>query len=204
MLKLYCAPRTISIAVTTALYQSGIHWEPVGVDIAGGEQTRLDYLAINPKGRVPVLVTPEGYLTETGAILEYLAETRMPGFVPRDPLARARMREVMFYLSSTMHVNHAHKLRGKRWAFEESSIEDMKSRVPETMAASCDYIEGLMVGPYLFGSELTLADFHLFAICTWLEGDGVDVERFPKLSAFIQAMEGTSGVRQARAAGLVG
>lgn len=204
MLRLYCAPRTISIAVSTALYQSGIHWEQIRVDIAGGEQTRPDYHAINPKGRVPVLMTPEGPLTETGAILEYLAETSMPGFVSPDPLARARMREVMFYLASTMHVNHAHKLRGKRWASEESSIEDMKAKVPETMAASCAYIESLMVGPYLFGSDLTLADFYLFAVCTWLEGDGVDVTQFPKLSAFIQAMEATPGVRQARAAGLVG
>jgi glutathione S-transferase len=204
MLRLYCAPRTISIAVSTALYQSGIHWEQIRVDIAGGEQTRPDYHAINPKGRVPVLMTPEGPLTETGAILEYLAETSMPGFVPADPLARARMREVMFYLASTMHVNHAHKLRGKRWASEQTSIEDMKAKVPETMAASCAYIERLIVGPYLFGSDLTLADFYLFAVCTWLEGDGVDVTQFPKLSAFIQAMEATPGVRQAYAAGLVG
>lgn len=203
MLKLYCAPRTISIAVTTLLYESGIHWEPIRVDIAGGEQTRPDYHAINPKGRVPVLMTPEGALTETGAILEYLAETAAPGYVPADPLARARMREVMFYLASTMHVNHAHKMRGRRWANEEASLADMTAKVSETMTTSCAYIESLIVGRYLFGADPTLADFYLYAICTWLEGDGVNVSQFPKLSAFIEAMEATSGVRQARAAGLI-
>ncbi len=203
MLKLYCAPRTISVAVAALLYDSGIHWEPIRVDLAGGEQTREPYLSLNPKGRVPVLITSEGPLTETGAILEYLAETATPGYVPADPLARARMREVMFYLASTMHVNHAHKPRGRRWANEEASLADMAAKVPETMTASSAYIETLMTGPYLFGPDLTLADFYLYAICCWLEADGVDVSRFPKLTAFIAAMEKTRGVRQARAEGLV-
>ena len=66
MLKLYCAPRTISVAVVTLLNESGVHWEPIRVDLAGGEQTRAPYRALNPKGRVPVLMTPEGPLTETG------------------------------------------------------------------------------------------------------------------------------------------
>ena len=69
MLKLFCAPFTISSVVVVTLNE-GVHWEPIRVDVAGGEQTRPDYLAINPKGRVPVLLTPEGPLTETGAILE--------------------------------------------------------------------------------------------------------------------------------------
>lgn len=203
MLTLYCAPKTISVAVATALHDAGIHWEPIRVDLAGGEQTREPYLSLNPKGRVPVLITPEGPLTETGAILEYLAETAMPGYVPADPLARAGMREVMYYLASTMHVNHAHKPRGRRWANEEASLADMADKVPETMTASAAYIEGLMTGPFLFGGDLTLADFYLYAICCWLEDDGVNTAQFPKLTAFITAMEATRGVRQARAEGLV-
>ena len=80
MLKLFCAPMTISTAVVVALNE-GVHWEPVRVDVAGGEQIRSEYLRINPKGRVPVLLTPEGPLTETGAILEYLGETALPDLV---------------------------------------------------------------------------------------------------------------------------
>ncbi len=204
MLKLYCAPRTISTAVVVALNEAGIHWEPVRVDFASGQQTTPDYLAINPKGRVPVLMTPEGPLTEAGAILEYLGETAMPGYVPTDPLARARMREVMFYLASTMHVNHAHKLRGYRWANEEASLADMTAKVPETMAASAAYIEGVISGPFLFGDDLTLADFYLFAVASWLEADGVDVAGYPKINNFVRAMDETRGVRRAKADGFFG
>ena len=203
MLKLYCAPITISTAVVTTLNE-GVHWEPIRVDVAGGEQTKPDYLAVNPKGRVPVLVTPEGLLTETGAILEYLGETALPGLVPLDPLHRARMREIMYYLASTMHVNHAHLRRGSRWADQESSFNDMRAKVPETMAASCTYVEDQIEGPYLFGTAPTLADFYLYTVTTWLAGDGVKLADFPKLAAFKSAMEDRASVMKAKADGFFG
>lgn len=203
MLKLYCAPNTISLAVVIALNE-GVHWEPVRVDFAKAEQTTPDYLALNPKGRVPVLITPEGPLTETGAILEYLGETALPKLVPADPLQRGRMREVMYYLASTMHVNHAHKLRGPRWANEQSSFDDMKAKVPETMAASCAFLEPQITGPYLFGPEPTLADCYLYPITTWLAGDGVDIAAFPRLAAWKTTMETRASVRRATADGFFG
>lgn len=203
MLKLYCAPITISTAVVTALNE-GVHWEQIRVDVAGGEQTRPDYLALNPKGRVPVLVTPEGLLTETGAILEYLGKTALPDLVPLDPLHRARMREIMYYLASTMHVNHAHMRRGYRWADQESSYKDMQAKVPETMAASSAYVENLIEGPYLFGDAPTLADFYLYTVTTWLGRDGVEIEDYPKLAAFKAAMESRASVKKAQADGFFG
>ena len=143
MLKLYWAPGTIAGATAILLEEGHVHWESVKLDFAAGEQRGDEYLAINPKGRVPALATPGGIITETGAILEYLAATAVPGFVPADPLQAARMREVMYYCAATMHVNHAHKLRGSRWAKEQSSLDDMKAMVPETMTASAAYVETL-------------------------------------------------------------
>lgn len=200
MLKLYCSPNSISAAVVAVLNE-GVHWEPIRVDFKSAEQTKPEYLKINPKGRVPVLLTPEGPLTETGAILEYLGETVIPDLVPIDPLARARMREVMFYLASTMHVNHAHRFRGYRWADQESSFADMAAKVPETMAASADYIEGVIAGPLLFGETPTLADFYLYAMVNWLEGDGVDTSNYPKILAFRAAMKARPSIAKTHADG---
>ena len=202
MLKLYCAPNTISVAVIVALNE-GVHWEPVRVDFKTAEQTKPDYLAINPKGRVPTLITPEGPLTETGAILEYLGDTALPKLVPADPLHRAAMREVMYYLATTMHVNHAHRYRGARWADDEAARQAMTAKVPETMTASCAWLEPRITGPYLFGPEPTLADCYLYPISTWLEGDGVDLSAFPNLTAWKATMEDRASVRQAIAEGFV-
>lgn len=203
MLKLYCAPHTISTVIVTTLNE-GVHWEPIRVDVRGGEQLTPEYLKLNPKGRVPVLITPEGALTETGAILEYIGETALPKLVPIDPLARAKMREVMYYLASTMHVNHAHMRRAYRWADLQSSFDDMAAKVPETMAASAAYVNDLIAGPYLFGKEPTLADFYLYSVARWLEADGVDPANYPKIMDLHEAMRARPSVAKAHDDGYFG
>ncbi|MBU3033454.1 glutathione S-transferase family protein [Tritonibacter mobilis] len=200
-MQLYYAPHTISIAVAIALEEAGLAYEAIKIDFAEKQQTTKAYHQINPKGRVPALVVEGGILTETGALLEYIADLAPDaGLRPTDPVRVARMREVMFYLASTMHVNHAHKLRGARWASNPASFKDMTRKVPETMAASCEYIcnYGLR-GPFVLGDSLSLADCYLYVISTWLEGDGVKLAGFPKLQAFMEAMEARDSVKAVRA-----
>jgi len=190
-MKLYYAPKTISVVVAITLHEAGLAYEPVKVDFASGAQSKPDFLAINPKARVPALITDQGVLTETGAIQDYIAAlTPQAGLVPEDPLAAARMREVMYYLAATMHVNHAHRMRGSRWATRDSSFEDMQAKVPETMAASCAYVEAhALHGPFVLGERFSLADPYLYVVTAWLAGDGVDVTDYPKLAAFRSLME---------------
>lgn len=204
-MQLYYAPRTISVAVAIALEEAGLEYEPVRLDFAEGEQTKPAYKQINPKGRVPALVVDGGILTETGALLEYVAAIAPEaGLVPEDPVMAARMREVMYYLASTMHVNHAHKLRGHRWADKEASWKDMAGKVAQTMTTSCEYIvsNGLR-GPFVLGDTVSLADAYLYVVCSWLEGDGVDVSAFPKILAFREAMEARASIKAVRAAGML-
>ncbi|TNJ41053.1 glutathione S-transferase family protein [Phaeobacter sp. B1627] len=200
-MQLYYAPHTISIAVAIALEEAELEYEPVKVDFARKEQATPAYQQINPKGRVPALVVDGGILTETGALLEFIADRAEHAQLrPSDPVLAARTREVMFYLASTMHVNHAHKMRGARWASNPESFKDMARKVPETMTASCDYISNWgLRGPFVLGDTVCLADCYLFVICTWLEGDGVDVARFPKIAAFMAAMEARDSVKAVRA-----
>lgn len=205
MMQLYFAPRTISVAVAIALEEAGLEYEAIKVDFATAEQTTAAYAQINPKGRVPALIVDGGILTETGALLEFVADTAPDaGLRPQDPLMAARMREVMFYLASTMHVNHAHKMRGARWADRSASHKDMTAKVPETMSASADYIckNGLR-GPFVLGDTPSFADCYLYVVCTWLEGDGVTLTDFPKIQKFMAAMEERDSVRAAYANGML-
>jgi glutathione S-transferase len=80
----------------------------------------------------------------------------------------------------------------------------MAAKVPETMAASAGYVEGLIEGPYLFGETLTLADPYLYSITSWLAADGVDILNFPKLSVFKVAMEKRPSVQRTIADGYFG
>jgi len=198
-MKLYYAPSTIAPTVAIALHEAGLAFEPVRLDIAQGDQTGPDYLAINPKGRVPALVTDAGTVTETGAILEHIADLAPQARLrPAGALQAARMREAMFYIASTMHVNHAHKLRGHRWADAESARADMTAKVPETMTASARHVEEhILAGPYTLGETFSLADPYLFVACNWLPGDGVEMAEFPKISAFLETMRARPSVARA-------
>ena len=206
MLTLYYAPGTISVAVAMALEEATLAHEVTRLDFKSGEQTGEAYLAINPKGRVPTLITPSGvHLTETGALLEYIA-TLAPNaqLVPHNAEAAAHMRGIMYYLASTAHVAHAHKMRGSRWADRQESFDDMKAKVPQTMAACAAYLEeNALQGDYVTGERLSIADPYLHVVCCWLEGDGVPVSDYPRLAAFMERMETRGTVKSVRQKGML-
>lgn len=204
-MQLYYFPGAIAVASAITLQEAGLKFEPVLVDFTKAEQTKSGYHAVNPKGRVPSLVTDQGILTETGAIAEYVsAMAPQAGLVPQDPWQAAQMRAVMCYLASTMHVAHAHMMRGSRWARQESSFADMQSKVAENMADCCAYLEnGPFKGPYTLGKTISLADPWLFTVCTWLEGDGVDIAAYPKLAAFYELMQTRPSVRAIKELGIL-
>ena len=196
MLTLHYHPATIAAVIAIVMEELSLDYLPVFVDFAQGAQLSPTHLALNPKGRVPVLITDAGTLTETGAILDWLAAMFGPHLIPADIFDAARMRETMYYLASTMHVNHAHRMRGARWADLPASHADMTAKVPQTMTASCAYLEShLDLAPFAVTGALTLADAYLYVVVRWATGDGVDMAAFPKLSAHQVMMADRFAVR---------
>ena len=200
MLKLYSAPGTCSLAANIALHEADAGHELVTLDFANQQQRSPEYLAINPKGRVPTLVTEHGVLSETIALLLYIAQ-RFPAakLAPLDdPFALARMQEFNSYLASTVHVNHAHGRRAGRWADEPSSIADMQRKVPQTMTEAFNVIEThYLRGPWVLGEAYSVADAYLFTIASWLKSDGVDIALFPKVAAHTARMLERPAVQRA-------
>ncbi|MEL7131804.1 MAG: glutathione S-transferase family protein [Pseudomonadota bacterium] len=202
-MKLYYATGTISIAVAIALEEADLPYSTHELDFTAGDQQSPDYAAVNPKGRVPALDVDGTILTETGALLDYIA-ANAPHLMPTDPVQAAKARSLMYYLASTMHVNHAHKMRGHRWADQQSSWQDMTQKVPETMTASAHFVEdACLTGPFILGDTFTLADPYLFMVCTWLPGDGVDLTPFPKIRVFMDSMEARDSVKTIRSRGML-
>lgn len=169
-LTLYLAPGTCAMAVRIALVEAGAPHLVKRLDLAAGEQRSPDYLAINPKGRVPALVTEHGVLTETPALLLYVAQ-RFPnaGLAPLDdPFLLARMQEIHSFLVSTVHVAHAHGRRPGRWADDEQAMAAMQAKMPQNMRDGFDQIERhYLAGPWVLGERFSLADIYLFVIAGW-------------------------------------
>ncbi len=183
MLTLFYALGTCSMASHIALEESGVSFETHRLNFANGEQTKPEYLKINPKARVPALVTDNGIITENVAILAFIAQSYPDAnLAPIDPFAFAQMQSINAYLSSTVHVAHAHRGRGYRWSDDAAAHESMKTKVPQNMAACFTLIENdYFKGPWVMGDQYTVADAYLYTIARWLEGDGVDPAQFPKV-----------------------
>jgi glutathione S-transferase len=190
MLTLFATQNSCSLATHIALEEAGAKYTLRKVDTGGGEQRTPEYLKINPKGRVPALATEHGVLTENVALLQYVAQSFPDArLAPADAFGLARMNAFNSYLSSTVHVNHAHKMRGTRWTDDAAAIEAMKAKVPETMTACATLIETeYLAGPWVMGEQYTVADGYLLTITTWFDGDGVDLSKLPKLTAHRSAM----------------
>ena len=200
MMKLYYSPGSCALASHIALLDADAAHEAIRVSFNDEEQKKPAYLAINPKARVPSLVTDNGILTETPAILAYVAQTHPDKKLAplNDAFAFAQVQAFNSYLCSTVHVAHAHGRRGARWVDDESAMAAMKRKVPQTMADCFSLIEKTMIrGPWVMGERYTICDPYLYTISTWLKGDGVDIAKFPKVSAHFAAMNERPSVREA-------
>jgi glutathione S-transferase len=202
MLKLYFAPGTCALATHIALAESGADYTAERIDFKTNQQQSPEYLAINPKGRVPALVTDRGVLTENVAMLAYIAQSFPKAKLAPldDPFAFAQVQAINSYLSSTVHVAHSHKGRGYRWATEESSFADMKKTLPKSMGAVFALLEQKMLkGPWMMGETYTICDPYLFTLSLWLEGDGVDIATLPKVADHFKRMKDRPAVQKALA-----
>jgi glutathione S-transferase len=200
--RFYFAPNTCALATHIVLEEVGADYVAERVDFSASAQRSPEYLAVNPKGRVPALVTDRGVLTETPALLAYLAQSHPAADLAPfdDPFAFARVQEFNSYLCSTVHVAHAHRVRGTRWADDPAAIEAMKRKVPETVGACFDLIEAAMIqGPWVMGQRYTISDPYLFTIAAWLESDSVDIERYPKVKEHRRLMKARPAVARALA-----
>lgn len=185
MLTLFYAPNSCALASHLALELSGLPYEARRVDFAKNEQRSDAFLAINPKGRVPALVTERGVLTENPAILTYICQSRPEANLAplNDPFAFAQLQSFNSYMASTVHVAHAHRYRGYRWADVPDAIEAMKQKVPQNMRECFRLIEQeLLQGPWVLGEHLSVCDLYLFTIGRWLAGDDVDINEFPRVA----------------------
>jgi glutathione S-transferase len=185
MLQLYCAAHTCSLASLIALEEAGADYETVKISFAAEEQRGAAYAAINPKARVPALLTERGVITETPAILALVAQMFPAAHLAPldDPFAFAEVQAFNSYLCATVHVAHAHLRRGRRWADDEAAIAAMARAVPRSFGACFELIERTMFkGPWVMGETYTICDPYLLVFSRMIEADGVDASAFPRVT----------------------
>jgi glutathione S-transferase len=213
-LKLFYSPGACSLASHIALEEAGAAFAAVLVDFKATEQRSAAYLTVNPKGRVPALVTssPHGdwTLTENPAILQYIAQSHPAANLwPTDLQTQAKCLEWMAWLSSGVHVTYAHVRRAERYATSEAALADVRATGLKATRAIWADVETKLgqlskagVGPWIAGEQFTVVDPYVFTFWTWGRGSnlGYDMAKdFPAWTAHAKHMLARPAVQRVHA-----
>ena len=198
MLKLYYAKNSCAFAAHVVLEDAKAIYETVEIDFKKAEQHSSHYKKINPNQRVPALITPKGTLTETSAILTYIAQEHPEmNLIPTNNFDFARAQNFNAYLATTVHVAHAHKHRGARWATDDFALQNMTAKVQENMMNCGLLIEKeLFQGPWVLGENYSICDPYLALITRWFNDDKVDTSQFPQIMKHYSRMQARASMKK--------
>ena len=199
MFRLFYSKKSCAYAPHILLYEIGVEFEAKYLSFEKNEQLSSEFLKINPKGRVPALATPDGVLTENPAILFFLAQSYPEkALAPNNPFELAKAQAFNMFIASTVHVAHAHKHRGYRWAVDKDAQTAMASKVAANMADCATMIQQhFFKGPFVLGNSFSMCDPYLALVTRWLGSDGVDLNDFPELKEHHERMKQRPSVQKA-------
>jgi glutathione S-transferase len=183
-MKLYYAPGACSQAAHILLHETGLKHSSEAVDVRNKKRADgSDYFAINPKGAVPAMEIDGEVLTENGAILQYIGDqSGDEALLPASGMPRYRVIEWLAHLGSDVHKSFGP-------LFNPASSDEVKSGARDLVAKRLDFLESRMDGDYLTGARMSVADPYLFAMLGWTRNVGIDLARWPRLSAFRERMK---------------
>lgn len=195
MLDVYAFATPNSIKVPIALEELRLDYDLHAVNIRKGEQKLSDFLALNPNAKVPVLVDNDLVLTESAAILVYLAE-KTGKLLPASGEARARVFEQLFFHASGLSPAFGQSGFFQRLAAEPQplSIERFSGEAKRTVAV-LDAV--LATRRFVAGDAFTIADIAHFGWLWRREFAGVGLEAAPNVARWNAEVEQRPAVRRA-------
>ena len=167
-IQLYSFPTPNGVKVSTALEELGLPYEAHRVDIMANETWTPDFLSLNPNGKIPAIIDPDGpggkpiALFESGAILLYLAE-KTGKLIPLDPAGRYETIQWLFFQNAA--IGPIFGQLGYFHAFAGKAIEDKRPR--DRFLAEAQRLLGVLDGwladrLWIMGDDYTIADISLF------------------------------------------
>ncbi|AVP99494.1 glutathione S-transferase [Ahniella affigens] len=186
MYQLYFSPGAASFSVHLALLEMNAPHELVRVDLQAGQQRSSEYLRLNPNGVVPTLVVDGQPMTESAALLLWLAEREQKLAPTVGSHERQPYLQWMLYLANTLQPAfrnwfYPHEAAGEAnaeatKAVAQSKIEVVFDRLADHLAVK---------GPYLCGDTLTVADLHAFMLMRWSRNMPKPATSWPVLAEFV-------------------
>jgi glutathione S-transferase len=187
-MKLFYSHGACSIAVHVALEEAGAAFEPVRVSLADNEQQSPGFMALNPQGRVPVLVVDGQALTELQAILMYISLLYpRAGLMPDDPWQFAQASSLMGFLASNVHIGFAGIWRPERFSADASHYAGLGQQARRNLVEYFDIVESrLPDSGWVTGDRYTLADINLLPFYRFGWRVGLTMPEFPRYTRLVE------------------
>jgi glutathione S-transferase len=200
-IKLYYAPGACSMASHIALEELGLPYETVRLNLANGDQRKPEYLALNPRGRVPTAVVDGEVLTENVGILSYFGGGYGMGRIwPKDTWHQAKLVSTMAWLSNTVHTTYAHLFRPMRYADDAGAQEAIKAKARESYEGYLREIDGLLKGrKWAVGKHYTVADGYLLVFYRWGNRQQMPVKSLANYTRLVHEVMGRPAVAKVMA-----
>ncbi len=190
-IKLYFAPGACSFVPHCLLEASGVEFEPAMIKLHKDEQNGPEYLAINPRGQVPVLVVDGVVITQIVAICEYLHQT-FPEllFFPKAALEKAKALETLAWMNNSVHTTFTHVFMPGKFTTDEAAQSAIKSHAQGLYANLLTELQAMVVElknqQWLSGSNFGALDAYAITLLRWGGIAGVDPLSLPELWAHVQ------------------
>lgn len=201
MIELYTANTPNGVKIPIALEELGLDYRLIKLNLAAGEQKRPAFLALNPNGRIPVIVDLDGpagqpiSVFESGAILLYLAQ-KGAGLLPEDAFARWRAMEYLF-----LQVSAVGPMFGQAGWFLRSAAHPIAVAIERYCSEAVRLTEVLEARlseqPWLAGAEYSLADISHFGWLRVADYAGVELSRFPAVQDWVARISARPAVQRA-------
>ena len=200
--RLFHSPGACSLAPHIVLEELGVPYEPVRVVIADGANSRPEYLAVNPRGRVPALWirddAGERVLTEAMAIMVYLARRHPdPALLPTDPERFVRALEWMGWLGSTLHQAGVRTVfRPERFTTDAAGAPGIAAKGRESIRTGYADIERRLAGrSYALDESFGALDAYLLVFYRWGNRCGLDMRtEFPEYARVMDTVRARPAV----------
>ena len=200
-MKLYYAPGACSLASHIALEEVGQPYDTVKLDLAAGDQRKPEYLAINPRGRVPTLIVNGHAMTENVGILTYLGGGYPQAKIwPDDTRHQAMCVSTMAWLSNSVHTTYGHLVRPTRYADDAAAQEAIKTKARQMYGDYLKEIDALLKGQkWCIGGHYTVADAYLLVFYRWGNRNGYPVKSLTSYSALADRVRARPAVKKVMA-----
>jgi len=168
-LTLFYSPGACSLASHIALEETGRPYKAVETLLSKNAHLTPEYLAVNPRGKVPALVMEDGVLTENTAILTYLGMSNPDvGIFPRDVRDQARCISQMAWFSNTPHIFQRAKFRPYYFSGNEVTYPDIRAKAEETYWKNMQEVDALLrERKWLMGDAYTVVDPYALVFYRW-------------------------------------